>query len=92
MNDRKEVRIKIVDLEKYSYVQKYVNCEKCCHNKTCSDMNACPIIAYISRDVLRTTYNIDKSVLHINTGTYGHDCRRAFNVVNMAIDACTRKR
>ncbi len=88
----KEVRIKILNLDKYSYVVKYFNCKLCFKNNTCRDMTMCPLIARISRDVLRTTYNIDKSGLHINTATYGHDCRRALNVVNMAINECTHKR
>ncbi len=88
----KEVRIKIENLENNSYMEKYVNCERCRLNDKCTDMTKCPIIAHISSEVLRTTYNIDKSVLRIDTATYGHDCRRALNVVYMAIDACCHKR
>lgn len=92
MNDKKEVKIKIVNLDKFSHVDKGVSCDACVNSNTCTDMTKCPIITHVSRDVVRTTYCIDKSKLCINTGTFGHDFRRAIDVVNMAIDACTRQR
>lgn len=92
MNKGKEVYIKAVNLDKLSYVEKRVNCDICYKNNECTDMTACPIIGHIARDVTRTSYDIRGAKLRIDTATYGHDFRRAIDVVNMAIDACCHQR
>lgn len=92
MNNNKKVYVKITNLNRYSYIEKQFNCDGCRHADMCADMSKCPIIAAVAHDVSRTTYNIDGASLRIDTATFGRDCRRALNVVNMAIDSCRRQR
>ena len=89
MSERK-VYIKVLNLDRGSYVEKCTRCDVCMHGTTDRNMEDCPIIRQISRDVTRTTYNIDGSKLNITTATYDHDFRRALNVVNSAIDSRCR--
>ena len=89
MSERK-VYIKVLNLDRGSYVEKCTRCDVCMHGTMDGNMEDCPIIRQISRDVTRTTYNIDGAKLNITTATYDHDFRRALNVVNSAIDSRCR--
>lgn len=89
MSERK-VYIKVLNLDRGSYVETCTSCDMCMHGTNDRNMENCPIIRQISRDVTRTTYNIDGAKLNITTATYDHDFRRALNVVNSAIDSRCR--
>lgn len=89
MSER-NVYIKVINLDRLSYVEKCFRCGVCMHGTMDRNMENCPIIRQISRDVTRTTYNIEGSKLNITTATYDHDFRRALRVVNSAIDSRCR--
>lgn len=89
MSER-NVYIKVINLDRLSYVEKCFRCGVCMNGTMDRNMENCPIIRQISRDVTRTTYNIEGSKLNITTATYDHDFRRALRVVNSAIDSRCR--
>ena len=89
MSERKKKK-KEKNKNKSKKEEKCTRCDVCMHGTTDRNMEDCPIIRQISRDVTRTTYNIDGAKLNITTATYDHDFRRALNVVNSAIDSRCR--
>lgn len=86
MSERK-VFIKVLNLDRGSYVEKCTRCDVCMHGTMDRDMSNCPIIKRIAAAVTQTSYNIEPSKISIVTATYDHDFRRALSVVNQAMDA-----
>lgn len=92
MSERK-VFIKVLNLDRGSYVEKCTCCDVCMYGTMDRNMNNCPIIKRIMGEVTQTSYNIEPSKLNIVTATYDHDFRRALGVVRCAIDSrCCRNR
>lgn len=85
MSER-NVFIKVMNLDRGSYVDKCTHCEVCRYGTMDRNMNNCPIIKRIASEVTQTSYNIEDSKLNIVTATYDHDFRRALSVVSRAID------
>lgn len=87
------VFIKVLNLDRLSYVDKCTRCDVCLHGTMDRNMDNCPIIKRIAGEVTQTSYTISPSKIDIVTKTYDHDFRRALGVVNAAIDMrCCHKR
>lgn len=87
------VCIKILNLDRRSYVDKCTRCDVCLHGTMDRNMDNCPIVKRIASEITQTSYNISPSNIDIVTATYDHDFRRALSVVSTAIDArCCHKR
>lgn len=85
--NKKDVTIKIVNLDRLSYIEKRFTCNGCQHDAIYKDTQNCPLFRHIVSEVTQTSYNIVGSKINITASTYEHDFRRALNVVRNAIEA-----